>query len=305
MNGKVNTQMSKLRIGRHLKEVFVNLFRNSLMTLITLMSVMITLTIVGVFTIILINVNNITEDIEKNVEAVVYLDVEADEEEISSLREEVKEIEEVEAVDYVNKDQGLVNLIEDLGKEGEAFESLKEDNPLSDTFIVRTFDPQDTKKVALEIAEKDLVLKVDYGEDIIKVLFKITDNVRKIGWVLIIGLSVTALLLIANTIKMTIEMRKEEIKIMKLVGSSDLFIRLPFIIEGMVLGLIGSVVPVGIMYVLYEKAFVEYSNSVVVQFAELLPVNYVMLPVTLLLIGISVIIGVLGSLISVRRYLKI
>lgn len=297
--------MSRIRIGWHLKEGIKNLIRNKWMTVISLLSVMVTLLIVGVFTLVILNVSHMTKGVEDNVEVVVYIDLEATQPDISSLRDELKNLDKVSTVDYINKDKGLENLISDLGEQGKAFESLKEDNPLNDTFIVKTDLPEQTKEVALAIDNLAFVEQVDYGKEIVETLFKITNGARTVGLVLIIGLVLTALLLIANTIKMTIEMRKEEIKIMKLVGATNTFIRVPFLIEGALLGLLGAVIPVLVVYFGYDYIFTEYQKVVPATFVNLMKVNDVIGNITLLLIGLSVSIGMIGSSISISRYLKI
>jgi cell division transport system permease protein len=297
--------MSNLRIGRHIKEGIKNLIRNKWMTIISLLSVMVTLLIVGVFTLVILNVNNMTKGIEKNVEVVVYIDLDAKATDIADLRESIKGIKNVKTVDYINKDKGLENLIDDLGEQGKAFESLKEDNPLNDTFIIKTVLPSQTKEAASKIEGLKFVEQVDYGKDIVETLFKVTNGARTVGFVLIIGLVLTALLLIANTIKMTIEMRKEEIKIMKLVGATNLFIRIPFIIEGALLGLLGAILPVLLMYFGYDYIFVEYQKAVPSSFVNLLEVSDVIGNITILLISLSVFIGMVGSTLSISRYLKI
>lgn len=293
------------RIFRHVKEGMSHLTRNSWMTLISLISVMVTLLIVGVFTTVIMNVSNMTKGVEKDIEAVVYIDVKATDVEISQLRDQIKSNKDVLKVDYVNKDRGLKELMESLGESGKAFESLKKDNPLNDAFMVKAKDPRKTENIANEIAKMNLVDDVQYGEGYVKKLLSVTEVARNIGLVLIIGLVLTALLLIANTIKMTIEMRKEEIKIMKLVGATNFFIRTPFVIEGALLGVAGAILPVTAIAVSYMYVVDAVNSANKIKFVELLSVYDVVMPVSVLLIGLSLIIGMVGSAISIRRYLKV
>lgn len=296
--------MNNLRLGRHFQEGMKNLLRNKWMTVISLISVIVTLLIVGVFTLVILNVNSMTKGIEDNVEVVVYIDLETSSGDISTVREDIRNLDHVSTVDYINKDKGLENLILDLGEQGKAFETLREDNPLNDTFIVKTDLPDQIKDVSLLIEDMDHVEKVDYGRDIVETLFKVTNGARNVGLVLIVGLVLTALLLIANTIKMTIEMRKEEIKVMRLVGATNTFIRIPFIFEGALLGLIGSVVPLIVIYFGYDFIFAEYNKVIEFSFVEMIPVKDVMLEITILLMTLSIFIGTVGSLISIRKFLK-
>lgn len=305
MREKVSIYMSNLRIGRHIVEAVKQLVRNKWMTVFSLFSVISTLLIVGVFTSIIMNINQITKGVESDVEVVVYIDLKAKEEDKQFLRDQIEAIKDVKEIDYVDKDEGLHNLMKDLGEKGKAFESLKRDNPLNDTYIVKLYSPKKVEEVAQKIANMDHVEKVDYGKDIVRKLLKTTEGIRNFGLVLIAGLVFTALLLIANTIKITIEGRSEEIKIMKLVGATDLFIRAPFVIEGVLLGVIGAFITLVIMYVGYSYVYEQYNKVVYLRFAELLPVWDVFSVLMLLLFSVSVVIGALGSFISMRKHLKI
>lgn len=292
-------------IFRSVREGFAHLTRNKWMTLISLLSVMVTLFIVGVFTVVILNVNDITKKVENDVSVVVFVDPLATESDVAQLKTSISGVSGVKSVKHVTKEEGLDDLIEVLGEKGKAFDRLKEDNPLSDSFIVKAQDPLMTESMSLELAELDFVNDINYGKAVIDPLFSFTGFVRNVGLFLIIGLVLTALLLIANTIKMTIEMRKEEIKIMRLVGATNMYIRVPFVIEGALIGLIGSILPIfGILasYVYLNENFIKDYN---IRIIELLPVGEIYLPVTLLLIAISVSIGMLGSAISIGRYLKI
>lgn len=292
-------------IFRSVREGFAHLTRNKWMTLISLLSVMVTLFIVGVFTVVILNVNDITKKVENDVSVVVFVDPLATESDVAQLKTSISGVSGVKSVKHVTKEEGLDDLIEVLGEKGKAFDRLKEDNPLSDSFIVKAQDPLMTESMSLELAELEFVNDINYGKAVIDPLFSFTGFVRNVGLFLIIGLVLTALLLIANTIKMTIEMRKEEIKIMRLVGATNMYIRVPFVIEGALIGLIGSILPIfGILasYVYLNENFIKDYN---IRIIELLPVGEIYLPVTLLLIAISVSIGMLGSAISIGRYLKI
>lgn len=290
---------------RHIKEGTTNLVRNKWLTVISLLSVMVTLFIVGVFSLLIFNVNHITKNIEDDVEAVVYLNLDITKEEKADLEKAFNEINYVKEVRYVDKKDGLQNLISDLGEYGAAFESLKEDNPLNDTFVLKPNNPDDIEKLSKELESLKGIERVDYGKDVVDVLFKITNTVRTIGLLLIIGLIITALLLISNTIKTSIDVRREEIKIMRLVGASNGYIRSPFIVEGLLIGLIGALVPLIVIFLGYSYIFNYYNELNTVEFMNILSAGQVIPIVVLIVLGTSLLIGGIGSFLSIRKHLKV
>lgn len=293
-----------MRIGRHVSEGFKNLIRNKWLSIASLVSVMITLFIVGVFTVVILNVNSMTTGVEKNVEIVVEVDTKASPNAVTELGNKLKSTDKVADVTYVSKKEGLNELLKDLGQKGKAFESLKHDNPLNDIYRVRTSIPEDTKSVAKVVKKYDGVVSVDYGADVVNVLFKITKIVRTVGIALVLGLVMTALLLIANTVKMSIDSRRTEIKIMRLVGATNGFIRAPYVVEGALLGLFGAIIPLIAVTLGYSYIYDSFNGKMAADFMQLIPTGELMLPLTVIIIAISVIIGALGSAFSISKHLK-
>lgn len=291
-------------LGRHIAEGFKNLIRNKWLSVASLISVMITLFIVGVFTVVILNINSMTDGVEKNVEIVVEVDAKAKSHVVDNLGNNLKNLDKVEEVTFVSKKDGLNDLLKDLGEKGKAFESLKEDNPLNDIYKVRTVLPKDTKEVAKIIEKYDGVLSVNYGEDVVELLFKITNMVRTVGIALVLGLVMTALLLIANTVKMSIDTRRTEIQIMRLVGAKNGYIRAPYVIEGALLGLLGSIIPLAAVGAGYSYIYNEFNSKMTADFMQLIPIAELMMPLILLIVAISVIIGALGSAFSITKHLK-
>lgn len=291
-------------LGRHLKEGSKNLLRNKWLTVVSLLSVMVTLFIVGVFTLIIMNVNHMTKNIESNVEAIVYLDLDIDSKRINGIAKELEDIKYVKSVEFIDKKQGLENLINDLGEYGIAFDNLKNDNPLNDSFVIKPNSPEEIEKLTKELEKIKNIERVEYGKNVVDTLLKVTNMIRNVGLVLIIGLIITALLLISNTIKNSIEVRREEIKIMRLVGAKNSFIKAPYIVEGLILGLVGSFVPLIVILLSYSFILKAYINTVDVKFMELLNLSDVYIVITLIVVGLSVVIGTLGSSISIKKHLK-
>lgn len=289
---------------RHFKEGSKNLLRNKWLSVISLLSVMVTLFIVAIFTTIILNVSHITNNIEENIEAVVYLDIDVSKEEIKSIEKIIDKSKYTLSYKYISKEKGLEGLIKDLGEYGIAFENIKNDNPLNDTFVVKPKFPKDIEKLVKDLNNIKGIESIDYGKDITDSLLKVTNIIRLIGTLLIIGLVITALLLISNTIKNSIEVRREEIKIMRLVGASDNFIRAPYVIEGILIGLIGSLVPLIIVFVGYIYISDIYLSFVDISFMKILSLSELLPLVTLIVLGVSLLIGSFGSLLSIRKYLN-
>lgn len=225
--------MKARTVARHTRESFKSLLRNGWMTFASVSAVTITLILVGVFFVIMMNLNHVATSIEENVEIRVHIDVAATKEEKSALEEEIKGIPEVGSVIFSPKGEELDNLITSLGEDGDAFKLFEQDNPLNDVFVVKTKDPEDTLAVVKKIEKFEHVAKVRYGQGTVEKLFSAINLSRNVGIVLIIGLLFTAMFLISNTIKITIVARRKEIEIMRLVGATNWFIRWPFFLEGM------------------------------------------------------------------------
>lgn len=296
---KINT------LGRHFKEGLKNIARNGWMTLASVSAVMITLLILGVFILLAMNVEHMANVIENQVEISVALDLGIEEEEISQLEKEIRTMDGVKSVVFVSKEEGLEQLKERFGKDAYLLEGLEEENPLNDIFLVQAFEPQKTGVVADQIAKLSKVEEVDYGKGTVEKLFMVTNWVRNIGLVFILGLAFTAMFLIANTIKITIYARRREIEIMKLVGATNWFIRWPFFVEGFLLGVIGSILPIILLIVGYQALLDNLTTSLTISFLEFLPLYPLAYQISLLLMGIGAFIGVWGSMMSVRRFLKV
>jgi len=297
--------MKARSLKRHLREGIKNVFRNGWMSVASIAAVTVTLILVGVFLAVMLNLNQMADNIEEDVEISVHIDRTAEETQIRELGEHLEEIDQVDTVIFSSKDDELEKLINSMGEEGQAWELFEQDNPLNHAFTVRAKNPDDTVPVATEIESLDYVDDVIYGKDVVERLFEFNKYARTIGLVLIIGLVFTAIFLISNTIKLTIMARSKEIGIMKLVGATNGFIRWPFFIEGMLLGIFGSLLPIILILVGYYYVDTKLSSQITFNFVELLPFNPFAWQLSLLIVSIGVFIGVWGSVMSVRKFLKV
>jgi len=304
-SSEVNTVMNIKTLVRHVKEGSKNIIRNGWMTFASISAVTITLLILGVFILLAMNVNHITEVIENQVEIKAELDLAMDESQVPDLENDILNLNGVKSVKYVSKEDGLKQMKEKFGDDAYLLDGLEEENPLNDTFIVQAFEPQDIGTIAKHIESMDYVTEVDYGKTTVDKLFVTTYWIRNIGLAFILGLAFTAMFLIANTIKITIYARKREIEIMKLVGATNWFIRWPFFVEGFLLGVIGSLLPIILLITGYSLLLKNLTSSLSISFIQFLPLYPLAYQISVLLIGIGAFIGIWGSMMSVRRFLKI
>ena len=291
-------------LQRHFRESFKSLGRNGLMTFASVSAVTVTLTLVGVFFVILMNLNHIAENVENDVQVKAYLDTTADQKTIELVQRKLDQIKGVDTVKYSPKEAELEMLIEDMGSEGKVFELFEQDNPLRDAFIIQTQSPEEVSAVAAEVKKFKEIQSVDYGKDYVEKLFDVLGAARSIGIVLVVGLLFTAMFLISNTIKITIMARRKEIEIMRLVGATNTFIRWPFFLEGLWLGILGSIIPIGLIASFYSYLY-DYSPQFQVKFMELLPINPFIYQISAILILLGGLIGIWGSVMSVRKFLKV
>lgn len=298
-----NTDMKFRTIKRHIVESLRSIVRNGWMTLAAVSAVAVTLLLVGSFIALLMNVNKLASDIENNVLVRVHIDLAAEEGDQESLKSSLEGLDNVESVEFVSRDTELQNVI---GSYGETFGLFDGDNnPLYDVFEVNTNSPESTAEVAKAAEGLDYVAEVNYGGSDADRLFEVMSTVRNVGTIIIVALIFTAVFLISNTIRITIFSRRTEIEIMKLVGATNWFIRWPFLIEGAMIGLVGALIPVSIISYVYLTGYSSMTNHLASSTYSLLEPNPFLFLLIALLLGIGIVIGSLGSALSIRKFLKI
>jgi len=289
-------------MGRNIRDAFKSLFRNGLMTFGSVSAVSMILLIVGVFVSLLFNVNKIGSDIENDVNVRVYIDLAADQEKTDQLEAKIKELADVESVTFRSRDEELEDVTKSFAEEFSLFKN--DGNPLRNAFDVKAKEPQKTSAVAKAIEGMDYVARVRYGEARADNLFRIIATARNIGAVIIVGLLALAMFLISNTIRSTIYSRRTEIEIMRLVGATKAYIRWPFFLEGGMIGLLGSIIPIGLVWSIYLWIYKGGSDFFSGSSFSLLDPNPFLIYVSLAMAAIGITIGAFGSILSMRRFLK-
>ena len=291
---------------RSISESLTNIGRNLSLSIASISCISITLILVAVSIILSQNVNSFTTSIEKDVTIVVFVDREATAEEVESVGNLIKGLDNIESVKFQSKSDTK----KQMQSESEIFNSIMEGyddetNPLQDTYLVKVEDINLIGNTAKKIKEFEKVSIVKYGEGMVEELVKIFDIIKKITYIVVIALVVVTAFLISNTIKITITNRKREIEIMRLVGASNTYIKLPFFFEGLWLGFIGSIIPIfaccyGYLY-LYNRLGGQLFTAII----KLVKPDALVLNLVASVLLVGVLVGAFGSYRAVRRYLKI
>lgn len=293
-------------LSRSIRDSIKSVFRNFSLSLASISCITITLIIVAIAIIASFNVQNFTKEIEKDLTIVVFLDNNINEDETNDLKEEIKKMSNVESFTYESKN----TIKEQMQQESEVLKSVldnwdDDNSPLKSTFKVKVKDVTQIGKTADKIKKLDKVSVVRYGEGMVEKLINSFSSIEKVTYGVVIALIIVTVFLIVNTIKLTIFSRKREISIMRLVGASNFTIKTPFIIEGMILGLLGSIIPVILTtygYLAFYNHFNGYLYSELIKLIKPEPFIYT---TSLIVVIIGIIVGMIGSASAVRKYLKV
>lgn len=286
-----------------IKEVYTSFKRNIWMTLASIFTVVLSLFILGFFSIVILNLNKMADTLESQVQISVYLKDNLSQEEIDETKETLSKIEGLQDIKFITREEAMENFKERLGDQQFLLDALDDTNPLPDSFSLTVTSPQQVKTIADTAAALDSVESASYSQDIINHLFNLTHLIRLIGIALIILLTGAAIFIISNTIRLTVFARRKEIAIMKYVGATDWFIRWPFLLEGICLGFIGGGLATIFLYIIYNQVTQEIYEAMA--FFPLIPQHPFIDYISLAILVAGIIIGALGSTISLKRFLKV
>jgi len=293
-------------------ETFIGMKRNFLMFFTAISTVAITLFIVGFFLIIVYDVQSVLTSIKSQVEVAVYLKDNITDELKGYLENEIKGWDEVAEVTYVSKDQAL----EKFKKDNEGSEILKEiqGNPLPASFEIELTSPEKVEQIALRFVDKDGnfiegVDEVIYGQNYVQKLFSITAIAGSIAFLIIIMLLLAAIVLVFNTIRLSIHARRKEIEVMKLVGATNWFVRIPFLFEGFFEGFVGSLISVILLYFMSNYLLIRGEKAIVdtmhVKELAILGTNNVILYIYAGIVVLGGLVGLLSSSFALKRYIRV
>lgn len=293
------------RILRHIKDGFIGVFRHFALSFSSISSMTVMLVLMSLFMLLSQNINQITKQIEENVSLYIQVESDTSQADINTLEQEIRGVSGVYDVKFSSKHDELELFISARGEEGEElFGGFRgEDNPFLDALIANVQSGTNVNNLASQLQELDHVYKVSFGGDGTQTLINVMSRVRDIGFIFVVVLSGVAIFLIANTISATIHSRQEEISIMRTVGATNWYIRWPFIIEGMLIGIMGSLIPVSLTVFGYSR-FYEMQNASLDTMFRMVPAHPLVWQVSGILVLTGALVGALGSLLTVSRRLR-
>jgi cell division transport system permease protein len=288
-------------MGFYIREALLSFRRSALMSMATILSITTILIIVGMFLLISINSSLFLKNIESQLEIIVYLEDDISNVGLNNLKNNVTSIEGIKEVKYVSKEEAYQRLSKDLGEQKDILSAI-ETNPLPASFEIQIKDPKTIEQIANQIAEFKKVEEVEYGRETAERLLNFTYIFRRAGILVLALLIFASILIISNIIKITVYARRNEIEIMSLVGATSWFIKWPFIIEGFLQGFISSVFSLIILYNFYFFTVTKVHQAI--PFLPLVVDNIDLLPVGIVVVVLGSLVGILGSIFSVGKYLN-
>ncbi|CDE95648.1 MAG: permease-like cell division protein FtsX [Bacilli bacterium] len=294
-------------IRRYFRDAMKSVIRNFSLSLASISCIAITLIVVGISIVLSYNVENMTDSIKKDVTMVVFLKSDTTEDEVKDIQKKITNMGNIEEIKFKSKKE----YAEETKERDEVFSFIvdnwtDETNPLLDSFLIKVKEVEEIKNTASSIKKIDKVELVNYGEDMVDQLITVFDVIRKVSIGAVVALILVTAFLIANTIKLAIFSRKTEIEIMRLVGASNISIKIPFIIEGSFIGILGSIIPIILMIYGYTSLYNYFDGKLFGSSLAMLiePYPFIYLS-SLLLLGIGIVVGMFGSYSAVKKYLKI
>ncbi|MBQ9425932.1 MAG: permease-like cell division protein FtsX [Erysipelotrichaceae bacterium] len=293
------------RFFRHLREGIIGVKRHFGMAFSASSAVTITLLLVGVFGVFAVNMAFLTQEIEQSISLVALIDYDVtDPARITVMKNDITVMEEVDHVIYRTKDEEFDFYNKEYPEMVEFSEFYREDNPFHDAFLIYVKDGMDMSNVRNKVARMDGISSVQDGGNNTYTLINILHTIRNAGGILILALVALAVYLIYNTIKITIATRKDEIWIMRNVGAKNSYIRGPFLVEGIIISIFGSILPIALIVYGYYWLY-ETTGGVLAGVITLVPVLPFIIYVGAALLGIGLFVGFMGSYISVCKYLRL
>lgn len=295
------------RFRRNIRDAFKSVVRNFSLSIASISCITITLIVVSVSIIMSFNVENFTESIKKDVTVVVYLQEQVDEEQRTIIENEINKTNNIAEIIFKSKEQTAEEFKQESEIIGSFLETLGDsENPLLDSYMIKVKDIETIKKTVDTIKKVEGVDTVNYGEDIVEQLIVVFDIISKISIGSVIALVLVTAFLISNTIKLTISSRKTEIEIMRLVGASNSSIKIPFIVEGLFLGILGSIIPIIATIYGYNSLYSFFNGKLFnSSLAKLIAPNPFVINISLILVLIGILVGMVGSYRAVKKHLKI
>lgn len=286
-----------------------NIWKNKMMAFATFCVLLISLMLVGVSALFYVNINSIISGIGDKNEIAVFVNNDASEERVAQFGEELLALENVSGIEFVSKEQALENMIESMPKYETIFASLDGDNPLPDGYSVQVKDLEKITETVMQIETMSDVKSVNASNEFAEFLKELQKIVTIIAAAIIVALVIVSMIMISNTTKASVFARREEIQIMKYVGATNAFIRMPFFVEGMVTGFLSGAGAFVITWLGYNAVFKILTQQAgvmnVIGMGSIIPFSDIRIYILIAYILAGSLIGALGSVISTRKHINV
>lgn len=290
---------------RSIRDAFKSVIRNFSLSIASISCISITLIVVSIALIASLNVENVTKNIKSDVTVVAFTKLKITDNDIQEIKDALDEIDNIDTYDFKSRQTQK----EEMMKEEKAFSFMKEwdddEAPLRDSFLIKVQDLEKINDTVKQIEKIENIEIVDYGESTVQQLLGAFKLIEKITIAMVIILIIVTVFLIINTIKLTIFSRKREISIMRLVGASNFTIKNPFVIEGLIIGAIGSIIPIIITIYGYIALYNHFNGQLFSPLFKLISPEPFVYMISAVILVIGMIVGMIGSGRAVRKYLKI
>lgn len=296
------THMRLNNIGYLVKEGVKGIFKHGFMSFASVTVIMACLIIMGVFTLLGMNINSVISDLEAQNELVAFIDDSMSTEEAKSLESILLKVSNVSAVEFVSRDEAMEEFKADY--EQGLFEEI-DASVFRDRFIVHIENIEETEQTQRGLMQVAGVAKVNAHLEYAEGFIKVRNIVNLVSVILVSILAVVSVFIMSNTIKLATFTRREEIAIMKMVGATNMFIRLPFVIEGLILGVLGGGLAFGCVWGLYELTCQNLLSGFIGGIVDIVPFSIVMMPLLVVFLAVGVFVGAFGGNIAIRSYLKV
>ncbi len=291
------------KMGNHLRNACRNLWKNSWMTTASISTVMVCLLIAGIVVLLISNVNSFVNQVESELDIKVFLESGLPLDDKALLEEKIRAHPMVHQVQYIGKDQGIELLRDQFGEDAEVLDGLDLEALIWDGYEISVQDAAQIAIVAEAIKDFKGIEEVVYGREYIADILNVTDIVRWIGLGLAVAVGIASTFVIFNTIRLTVLMRQDDITIMRYVGATNWYIRWPFILEGWLIGLLGSMFAGGLLIWAYKQFTLWFAG--IIQYVQVVPTTVISTRLFIILAVGGSFLGIFGSTISMRKFLKL
>lgn len=296
------THMRLNNIGYLVKEGVKGIFKHGFMSFASVTVIMACLIIMGVFTLLGMNINSVISDLEAQNELVAFIDDSMSTEEAKGLESILLKVSNVSTVEFVSREEAMKEFKADY--EQGLFEEI-DASVFRDRFIVHIENIEETEQTQRGLMQVAGVAKVNAHLEYAEGFIKVRNIVNLVSVILVSILAVVSVFIMSNTIKLATFTRREEIAIMKMVGATNMFIRLPFVIEGLILGVLGGGLAFGCVWGLYELTCQNLLSGFIGGIVDIVPFSIVMMPLLVVFLAVGVFVGAFGGNIAIRSYLKV